>query len=184
MDLTFVVDRHGLLMRAVAGERLAQCRQRGRVFQPFGDAIRVPAARVPEGLRGPPLLASSFSGRASPFGRIAHSKETPTLLRLLREAAMADGNDDRKPADRTEVAGKAGDERETTEPLFEAMVGQGERTTSLSDGLVGISQATIEERVVRLEELDPAITEIVQMLQRRLDELEERVTALEAARDT
>jgi hypothetical protein len=103
---------------------------------------------------------------------------------LLREAAMADGNDNRTPTDPTAVAGKVGDERETMEPLFEPMVGQGERTTSLSDGLVGISQATIEERVVRLEELDPVITEIVQMLQRRLDELEERVTALEAARDT
>jgi hypothetical protein len=64
------------------------------------------------------------------------------------------------------------------------MVAQGEATTSLSDGLVGISQATIEERVTRLEELDPAMTEIVQMLRRRLDELEERVAALEAARNT
>lgn len=97
---------------------------------------------------------------------------------------MADDNNNRTPADRTAVAGKVGDESETTEPLFEAMVWQGERSTSVSDGLVGISQATIEERVARLEELDPAMTEIVQMLQRRLDELEERVTALEAARDT
>ena len=71
---------------------------------------------------------------------------------------------------------------ETTKPHFEAMLGPGERTTS--DRLAGTSQATIEERVARLEELDPAITEIVQMLRHRLDTLEERVAALEAARDT
>jgi len=72
--------------------------------------------------------------------------------------------------------------RATRKPHFEAMLGQGERTTA--DSLVGISQATIEERVARLEELDPAITEIVRMLRHRLDELEERVAAaLEAARD-
>jgi hypothetical protein len=94
---------------------------------------------------------------------------------------MADDNNDTTPDDLARVARSVHDLRETTMPLFEAMVVQGEQTTSLSDGLVGISQATIGERVARLEELDPAMTEIVQMLRRRLDELEERVTALEAA---
>jgi hypothetical protein len=97
---------------------------------------------------------------------------------------MADENNDTTPDDLAAVAGGARDVRETTKPLFEAMVVQGERTTSLSDGLVGISQATIGERVARLEELDPAMTEIVQMLRCRLDELEERVTTLEAASNT
>ena len=70
------------------------------------------------------------------------------------------------------------DVRATRKPHFEAMLGQGERTTS--DRLFGISRATIEERVARLEELDPAVAEIVRMLRHRLDELEERVAALEA----
>jgi hypothetical protein len=102
---------------------------------------------------------------------------------LLKEAAMADDNNNTTPDKLAADAGSVHDVRETTEPHFEAMVAQGEATTSLSDGLVGISQATIEERVTRLEELDPAMTEIVQMLRRRLDELEARVTALEAARN-
>jgi vacuolar-type H+-ATPase subunit E/Vma4 len=97
---------------------------------------------------------------------------------------MPDDNNNTTPDDLAAVARSVRDIRETTEPLFEAMLKQGERTTSLSEGLVGISQATIEERLARLEELDPAITEIVQMLRRRLDELERRVTALEAAGDT
>jgi hypothetical protein len=87
------------------------------------------------------------------FGAPLSSSNGPTLLCLLRKAAMN----------------------------FEDILGQGKRTTS--DRLVGISQATIEERVARLEELDPAITEIVRMLRHRLDELEERVAALETARD-
>jgi hypothetical protein len=91
---------------------------------------------------------------------------------------MTDDNNNATLSDLAAVAGI----RATTKPHFEAMLGQGERTTS--DRLVGISQATIEERVARLEELDPAITEIVRMLRHRLDELEERVAALEAARDT
>ena len=89
---------------------------------------------------------------------------------------MTDDNHNATPGDLAAVA----DTRETTKPHFEAMLGPGERTTS--DGLVGISQATIEERVARLEELDPAISEIVRMLRHRLDELAERVAALEAAR--
>jgi hypothetical protein len=95
---------------------------------------------------------------------------------------MADDNNNTTPDDPAAVAGSVCDVRETTEPHFEAMVAQGEVTTSLSDGLVGISHATIEERVARLEELDPAMTELVQMLRRRLDELEARVTALEATK--
>jgi hypothetical protein len=91
---------------------------------------------------------------------------------------MTDDTNKATPGDLAAVA----DVRKTTEPHFEAMLGQGERATS--DRLVRISQATIEERVARLEELDPAITEIVQMLRHRLDELEERVAALEGARDT
>jgi polyhydroxyalkanoate synthesis regulator phasin len=96
---------------------------------------------------------------------------------------MADDNNDKTPDDPAAVAGDVPEVRETTQPLFETMVEQGERTASLSDGLVGVSQATIGDRVARLEELDPAMTEIVQMLRRRLDELEERVTALEATRN-
>jgi len=96
---------------------------------------------------------------------------------------MADDNNDTTPDDPAAVGGSVRDVRETTHALFETMVEQGERTASLSDGLVGVSQATIGERVARLEELDPAMTEIVQMLRRRLDELEEPVTALEAARN-
>ena len=68
--------------------------------------------------------------------------------------------------------------RATRKPDFEAMLGQGERTAS--DSLVGISLATITDRVARLEELDPAVTEIVRMLRHRLDELEARVAVLEA----
>ena len=68
--------------------------------------------------------------------------------------------------------------RATGKPHFEAMLGQGERTAS--DSLVGISLATITDRVARLEELDPAVTEIVRMLRHRLDELEARVAVLEA----
>jgi len=90
---------------------------------------------------------------------------------------MIDDNNKATPGDLAAVA----DVRETTKPHFEAMLERGERTAS--DRLVGISQATIEERLARLEELDPAITEIVRMLRHRLDELEVRVVALEAARD-
>ena len=79
---------------------------------------------------------------------------------------MAGDNNNPTPDDLAPGAGSVRDVRETTKPLFEAMVAQGEETTSLGDGLVGISQATIGERVARLEELDPAITEIVRMLRR------------------
>jgi hypothetical protein len=89
---------------------------------------------------------------------------------------MIDDNHNATLGDLAAVA----DASETTGPHFEAMLGQGERT--ISDRLVGISQATIEDRVARLEELDPAITDIVQMLRHRLDELEERVAVLEAAK--
>jgi hypothetical protein len=87
---------------------------------------------------------------------------------------MTDDNRNATPGDRAAVV----DVRARRKPHFEAMLGQGERTTS--DSLVGISHATIAERVARLEELDPAVTEIVRMLRHRLDELEERVAALEA----
>jgi hypothetical protein len=86
-------------------------------------------------------------------------------------------NDDNHNATLGDLAAVA-DVRATRKPHFQAMLGHGERTTS--DSLVGISQATIAERVARLEELDPAVTEIVRMLRRRLDELKERVAALEA----
>jgi hypothetical protein len=62
---------------------------------------------------------------------------------------MADDNNDTPPDDPAAVAGGVREVRETTQPLFETMIEQGERTASLSDGMVGVSQATIGERVAR-----------------------------------
>ena len=87
---------------------------------------------------------------------------------------MTDDNNNATLSDLAAVT----DVRATRRPQFEAMLGQRERTTP--DRLFGISRATIAERVARLEELDPAVSEIVRMLRHRLDELEERVAALEA----
>ena len=57
--------------------------------------------------------------------RLLSSSDRPTLLCLLREAAMTDDNNNATPGDLAVVA----DMREMTKPHFEAMLGQGERTT-------------------------------------------------------